>query len=204
MKGKVGRLNGVSSLIMGIVTIIMGIILLINPEFTLTGLCTVVGTVLMIAGAVMLILYFAKAEYMNHDSSDFAVTITLFLAGLLIMIRKKDISDIFPQFVAIFILVSGVLKMQQAMDLLSIGEGAWGTHFLIGIVIVILSGIVLIFPDAAWFKGDDKIPVYMCILLVLDGICSIICLIHATVKKNQYREKHPSVEGEAIEKQEDK
>ncbi len=199
MKHKVGRLNGVTNLILGIVTLLMGIILLINPEFKLTGLCSVVGTVLLVVGVVLLILYFGKAEYKNHQSADFAVTVCMILGGMLVMIRKEDISDIFPQFLAIFLMLSGVLKMQQAMDLFGMKEESWLGHFIIGLVIAVLSGLVVVMPEADWFTARDRIPMYICILLIVDGVCSIGCLLHATAKKNTYRKFHPEEYAKVIE-----
>lgn len=203
MKNKFGRLNGVTSLIMSIVSLLMGVILMINPTFTLTGLCSVVGAVLVVAGAVMLILYFGKAEYTNLQSADFAVTVCMIFAGILVMVRKEDISDIFPQFLAIFLVLSGIMKMQQAMDLFAMKENSWSAHFGIGMLISLLSGAVLVWPTADWFTAKDSVPLYMCILLVTDGILSIICLIHATAKKNQYRKLYPEKFAERIEEKED-
>lgn len=202
MKNKVGRLNGVTNLIMGIVTLLMGIILIINPEFKLSGLCSVVGTVLLIAGVVLLLLYFGKAEYKNPQSSDFMVTVCMILAGILVMVRKDDISDIFPQFLAIFIMLSGVLKMQQAMDLFGMKQESWIGHFIIGLVIAILSGLVVMMPEADWFMARDRVPMYICILLIADGALSIGCLLHATARKNAYRKLHPEEFVEAIEEKE--
>lgn len=199
MRNKFGRLNAVSYLILGVVSLIMGIILIINPKFTLTGLCSVVGAVLLIAGAIMMILYFAKAEYKNHQSAEFAVTLFMVLAGIFVMVRKEDISDIFPQFLAAVVLVSGIFKMQQAMDLVGMQDKAWSRHFIIGLVIVVLSGIVLVMPDAAWFREKDRVPLYLCILLIADGMLSIGCLLHATNSKRQYRKAHPDEFVEVIE-----
>lgn len=199
MKNKFGRLNAVTYLILGVVSLIMGIILIINPKFTLTGLCSVVGAVLLIAGTIMMILYFAKAEYKNHQSAEFAVTLFLILAGIIVMVRKEDISDIFPQFLALVVLISGVFKMQQSMDLVGMQDMAWSRHFLIGLVIVVLSGIVLVIPDAAWFRAEDRIPLYLCILLIVDGFLSIGCLLHATQRKKQYQKMHPDEFVEVIE-----
>lgn len=199
MKNKFGRFNGVTYLILGIVSLLMGIILMINPNFTLTGLCSVVGAVLLIVGVIVLLLYFAKAEYKNLQSSDFAVTMCMILGGILVMVRKEDISDIFPQFFSIFLMLSGIMKMQQAMDLMGIKSSAWLGHFVIGSVMVLLSGLVLIMPEADWFVGKDRIPLYLCILLIADGVFSIACLIDATAKKNQYRKLHPEEFVEVIE-----
>lgn len=201
MKNKVGRLNGVTSLIMGIVTLIMGIILMINPKFTLTGLCSVVGAVLLVVGAVLLILYFGKGEYKNLQSSDFSVTVCMILGGIFVMVRKEDISDIFPQFLAIFIMLSGVLKMQQAMDLFGMKNESWIGHIIIGALLTVLSGLVLLMPEADWFTARDRVPMYICILLIADGALSIGCLLHATAVKNRYRKLHPE---EFVEEIEDK
>lgn len=199
MKNKIGRLNSVTYLIFGIVCLLMGIILIINPDFTLTGLCSVVGAVLIVAGVILMILYFAKAGYRDHESADFAVTTCMILGGILILIRKEDISSIFPQFLAVFVLLSGVLKMQQAMDLVGYKNEAWLWHFLIGLIVVVLCGLVLIMPTADWFQSRDRVPLYMCILLAADGAVSIFCLIHATACKNQYRKEHPEEFVEVID-----
>lgn len=203
MKGKFGRLNGVTSLIMGIVTLLLGIILIINPSFTLTGLCSVIGAVLLILGVILLILYFAKAEYRNHQSADFAVTVFMILASIFIMVRKEDISKIFPQFVAVYLIFSGVLKLQNSMDLVGMKDDSWLWHFIIGLVIVMASGIVLLIPDASWFNEKDRVPLYLCILLVADGLLSIIMLIHVTAKRNSYRKLHPEEFVEVIEEKDD-
>lgn len=199
MKNKVKRLSGVSYLIMGIVSLLMGIILIVNPDFTLTGMCSVVGTVILIEGVIMLILYFARQEYKNHQSSDFMVNVTMILVGIFVLIRKEDISDIFPQFLAIFIVLSGIIKMQQAMDLVGMQDASWFWHFMVGLGIVILSGLVLMMPEADWFTESDRVPLYVCILLVADGILSVVCLIHATARKIVYRKLHPEEFVEAIE-----
>lgn len=199
MKNRFGRLKGVTSLIMGIVTLLLGVILIINPELTLTGLCSVVGAVLVICGVILMIMYFARAEYRNHQSSDFIVTACMILAGILLLIRKEDISRIFPQFVAIYLMFSGVLKLQGAMDLVGMKEESWLGHLIAGLIIIVAGGIVLIIPDAAWFQSKDIVPVYLCILLAVDGAASIVTLIHVTARRNRYRKLHPEEFVEVIE-----
>lgn len=200
MKNKVGRLNGVTNLIMGIVTLLMGILLIINPEFKLTGLCSVVGAVLLVTGVVLLILYFGKGEYKNLQSSDFAVTVCMILGGILVMVRKEDISDIFPQFLSICLIISGVLKMQQAMDLFGMQQSSWLGHFIVGLLITVCSGLVVIMPQADWFTARDRVPLYICVLLIVDGGAGIGCLLHATAVKNRYRKLHPEETGKIEEK----
>lgn len=199
MKNKIGRLNGVTSLIMGIVTLLLGIILIINPKFTLTGLCNVVGAVLLILGVILLILYFAKAEYRNHQSSDFAVTVFMMLISVFLLVRQEDISSVFPQFIAAYLVFSGVLKLQSSMDLVGLKEGSWIWHFVIGLIIIVAGGMVLLIPDAKWFTAKDRVPLYLCILLIADGLLSIIMLIHVTARRNHYRKLHPEEFVEVIE-----
>lgn len=199
MKNRFGRLNGVTSLIMGIVTLLLGIILIINPELTLTGLCSMIGTVLVICGAILLILYLGRQEYRNHESTDFAVTMCMILAGILLLVRKEDISRIFPQFVAIYLVFDGILKLQGAMDLAGMKAGSWVAHFVAGIVIVLAAGIVLVIPEAGWFRSEDIVPLYLCILMTADGVVSIVALLHLTAKRNSYRRQHPEEFVEEIE-----
>lgn len=199
MKNRFGRLKGITSLIMGIVTLLLGIILIINPELTLTGLCSMVGAVLVICGVILLILYFAKAEYRDHQSADFTITACMILIGILLLVRKEDISRIFPQFVALYLVFSGVLKLQGAMDLVGMKVESWIAHFVTGLAIIIAGGIVLLIPDAAWFNSDDIVPLYLCILLTVDGAASMISLLHVTAKRNRYRRQHPEEFVEEIE-----
>ena len=203
MKNKVGRLSGVTNLILGIVSLLVGIILIINPKFTLTGLCSVVGTVLLVLGVIMTILYFGKGDYKDFSSSGFTINITIFLAGLLILIRKESISSFFPQFLAIYIMISGVMKMQQSMDLLGMKDSSWSMHFLLGLIVVILSGVVLIWPEAGLFTAKDRVPMYICILLIADGLLSIISLFHSTMCKKKFQKAHPEMFEVMIDERQD-
>lgn len=199
MKNKIGRPNTISYVCLGIVSLIIGVILITNSKFTLTGLCSVFATMLILSGAIMMVRYFLKAEYQNHQSSEFAMSLFMILTGVVVMVRKEDIGAVFPQFLAIYVMLSGVLKMQQAMDLLGIKDEMWTGHFFIGLFIVILSGIVLLFPEAAWFKAKDRIPLYLCILLIVDGILNLGCLVHANNRKKRYLKTQPDESRDAIE-----
>ena len=190
MKNKFGRLNGLTYLLMGVVCVLIGVILIINPTLTLISFCSVVGAALAVIGVILLILYFARQGYKDDESADFVVTMCMILGGILVMVRKENISEIFPQFLAVFVMLSGVIKMQNAMDLVGIGDSSWAIHFVMGLIIVILSGLVLIFPRAEWFVGDDRVPMYVCVVMIADGALSIFSILHVTLRKNSYKKKH--------------
>ena len=128
-----------------IVMIIAGIILLLFPATTQNTIAYVISVVLVINGIIKIIGYFRgsgeNSEGLNEYSSGLVVGILYIVFAALV---SKILISIIPIILGIFVLASGLIKLDQGIQLIRANRGnAVGVMVMAGITIV--AGILAIF-----------------------------------------------------------
>lgn len=127
--------------------IILGGLFIIFPENSLKIICYVLGAFLCIGGAYKLIEYF-KDGIKDITSYGLAGGIALVVIGALLFIKPDFISGVATALFGVVLLISAIIKIQQALNVKAGHGRAWWTILLVALVLLAGGLISLFFPFA--------------------------------------------------------
>lgn len=136
------------ALLMGVLNILLGIVALVIPETMEKVLGFLIGAVLIIAGAVSMISYLLRDAHQNYYHNDFLHGLLGILLGILVLYKVDIIISLVPLLLGTLVLVSGLSKLQDVIDLKRMGYGNWIVMLVLALINVVL-GLVLLFNPMA-------------------------------------------------------
>lgn len=136
------------TLLMGALYILLGIVALVIPETMERLLGFLIGVVLIIAGAVSMISYLLRDAHQNYYHNDFLHGLLGILLGIVVLYKVDIIISLVPFLLGILVLVSGLSKLQDVIDLKRLEYGNWIFMLALAIINIVL-GLILIFNPMA-------------------------------------------------------
>lgn len=131
--------------IMAVLSIILGVYLILRRAAAVTDIIHVIGILILIAGIINLITWFANKE--DRNSASLAMAVLCAIVGLIFMAAPRWLVGIFPVVVGLVLIVNSVSNITGLARSDSIGA-AHSTSLLMAVLSLIL-GIVLLFHPAA-------------------------------------------------------
>ena len=164
------RQNG-SAIVAGLVELLVGILLLVKPEDFTAGILMAVGIVLLVGGGICLIRYFNTEPVQAALEQNFSKGLVLILLGGFLALRTKQIIELFlvAHLYGVAILILGVVKLQQSVDLLRLKARYW---FLAGVNALLAIGfaaVILSNPAILWLLAA--------ISLIVEAVLDVVVLI---------------------------
>jgi len=126
--------------------ILFGLALLIWPGQTTGLILNFAGGLLMACGAFRIIRYFVKSRNTAVYNMDMGIGGALFIVGLMIYIFKGFLLSLVPTIIGIILLVSGLLKLQTALDFRRLNVRRWQIQLITAAISVVMGIIILINP----------------------------------------------------------
>lgn len=167
--------NG-SAIVAGLVELLIGILLFVDPVGFTSGILIAVGVILLICGAVCLIHYFNTEAAQAALEQNFSKGLIMILLGGFLALRTQQAIDIFPLLTHLYgiaILVIGVVKLQQGIDLLRMKARYW---FLAGgnaLLAIVFAAVILSNP----FASTIVLWRMAAISLIVEAVLDIVVLI---------------------------
>ena len=157
-------------------TLVLGIFLIIFPEKSADIVCICTGAILGIWGLVRLIAYFASGKVESFGSFGLVQGAALLGIGILFVINPGILKTFLTAALGIILIVSGVMKLQYAVDLLRLKAKFWYLS-LLGAVISITLGAVVFFNP---FSTAKWLMIFIGIALVVNALWDIVSVIALT------------------------
>jgi uncharacterized membrane protein HdeD (DUF308 family) len=159
------------------VLIVMGVCLLIWPERPEQSICSILGIVFAVFGAVMLVCYFSPDRYGLAFQFDFALGLAALLAGIVMMVQNSRVVAIAPILVGAFIMIDGAFKLQTALDAKQFGLETWWLILAFALVTCACGLVLLLNP----FDSKTSLADWQGVTLIVDGAQNL-CIVIDTVK----------------------
>ena len=144
--------NG-SAIVAGLVELLIGILLFVDPEGFTAGILTAVGIVLFICGVVCLIHYFNTDPVQAALEQNFSKGLVMILLGGFLVLRTQQVIALFPlftHFYGVAILIIGVVKLQQGIDLLRLKARYWFLAGVNALLAILFAAVILSNPAILW------------------------------------------------------
>lgn len=165
-----------TSLGMSIAELIIGILLLIDPLGFTSGIIIVFGIVMIIMGIVNIIRYFRTGAVEASQGTALTKGVILTVIGAFCTFRSDWFLTTFPVITILYgavILVSGVFKLQQAVDMVRIRQKSWPVA-LIGALLTLIFALFIIFNP---FTSTVVLWKFIGITLIIEAVMDILSFL---------------------------
>lgn len=125
------------SILASIFAILLGFIMVIFPSEVLDVISYIIGGILIITGIVKMYYYFKYQGKYNIFNYDLSFGIFSIIFGILCIVFKGELQDIFRIFIGIFVIYEGIIKISLSTKLNLIDTSVGFLSFLLSIMIII-------------------------------------------------------------------
>ena len=135
-----------SYIVMAVAYVVFGLSLLIKPELSTTVICYAIGAVCVIYAVANLIKYFTGSMNRMYIEPDFVLSVIICVFGIVTIVRPSVIISILPFIVGIVLVFSGLIKVQDGINLKRFNYDRWFLVLGFAVISVILCIVVLLNP----------------------------------------------------------
>ena len=160
-------------ILLAVIFIALGIVLILWPGATMKTICYLLAAMLLALGVASLINYLRKDISGIIYRYDLVVGLCAILGGILVIVKVDKLTDLSPAVLGFLVTMSGILKMQNSVDMLRLGHGTWHVAFAMAIVNIV-AGIVLLMNP---FEAAQILIMCIGIALVYSGITDLYVTI---------------------------
>ena len=153
----------------GLICVIIGIIDLVNPEKMLNIIAYALGISAIICGLIFIIVYVARDVKYNLNNNDFLSGLIAVVIGIVILIKWQQFMELVPIVLGVLIIVSGCIKLQDAIDLKKLDHPAFLMMLIVAIVFIIFGSILVANP----FKSEIILMRIIGVSLIVAGMTDL-------------------------------
>lgn len=168
---KINRSTG--NLLTCIFEIMVGILLLIDPVGFTSVIIVVFGIVLAVIGAISLFRYFREDAETASQESGLAKGIIFAIFGLFCAFKSEWFMVTFPLLTVLYgilTLVSGVSKVQWAVDMLRAKQKYWFVEVISAVLTIICAILILTNP----FTSTAFLWTFIGVSMIVEAVVDVI------------------------------
>lgn len=172
------------SIVVSILMICLSLFLMFKPLESLEIFTVIFAIIILLSGLGYLISYFTISKESRLFSIDLLLGLVTIISGIMLLVYKKDVINIFPVILGIWIIISNLFKLQLSINLsLFLGNTYLGL-VLITILMIIFGLLLIINPFASFMT----ITVTAGILLLITEVVNLIESIYVITKLNKVKD----------------
>ena len=153
----------------GLICVIIGIIDLVNPEKMLNIIAYALGISAIVCGLVFIIVYMARDVKYNLNNNDFLSGLIAVVVGIVILVKWQQFMALLPVVLGVLIIVSGCIKLQDAIDLKKLDHPAFLMMLIMALVFIIFGAILVANP----FKSEIILMRIIGVSLIITGMTDL-------------------------------
>ena len=170
-----------SYVVLAVAYVVFGLSLLIKPQQSTTVICYAIGALCIIYAAATLIKYFTDSTRRLYIEPNFVLPVILGVFGIVTIVRPAVIISILPFIVGIVLVSSGLIKVQDSINLKRFDYARWYIVLAFALVSVVHGIVILINPFGTGMLFTRIVGLFF----VVDGAMSISSII-MTRKNSRY------------------
>ncbi len=156
--------------VMSLVLIVLGVCLICIPNATLISICYFAAGFVVFYGICAVVNYFIY----GLEPYGFIKGLCATTLGIVAIIFAPQIvsAKVFAVIIGIFLLVSGFIKIQTAMDYRSYGFKYWWMNLIYSAILIVFSIVMMCYP----FEAQRIFLIVFGVELIVDGIMELVSL----------------------------
>ncbi len=162
-------------IVLSILICALGITLIAVPDFSLSLLCWIGGSLLILFGVIKILGYVSKDLYRLAFQFDLAFGILLIVLGLILILRTDAMVSILCILLGISILADALLKIQIAIDSKAFGIPQWWLILCVAILTGVIGFLLLLRP----YESAKIVMILLGISFLAEGILNLITVLTA-------------------------
>lgn len=182
-------------IIISIFYLILGVLFILFPTMNLSYICYGISVALISLGVVLIVKYFVTEAFRDMTNYGFAIGVFLVIAGLCTVIKNEMIANNVQVYIGVCILITAVIKLQNAMALKAIHDRLWVVIMVVALLIALCSVVMIVSP----FKEKAVIIVITYATLLFDGVMSLFSYIYLAFRLRKYDAEAIKMEQETEE-----
>lgn len=188
---KKNMFNTVVVALIAAVFILVSALILFVPQIEIKDICYFCCGAVLVLGIYMIVRYFLTEGYRRLSEYGFSEGVLFVLLGSCGLVSADAIASSFLTVLGLALLLSGVIKLQYALDLKFMKDKAWIGFFAVTILFLVCSVVSVLKP----FSDKTFYEKYTCYVLLADGIATIVNICYLRFRIKAYsNEQEESVE----------
>ncbi len=160
------------SILPALFCLVYGIVLIIWPDISSNFICYAIGAAIMLVGVVFVIRYIRKDLVRDFYRKDLVIGLIAISLGLVALLRVELIKGLIPTILGIAVLFSGIVKLQNAIDMFRMQYTYW--YFILILALLNIGFGILLIVEPIWIV--DVVFVLIGCGLVYSGISDLVTL----------------------------
>lgn len=174
---------------MSVAYVALGVILILWPEATMTTICYVIAAGLLVTGIVSLIHYVSHEVEQVIYRHELVIGVSAVLGGILIIVKAEQITNLIPIVLGFVITISGILKLQNSVDLIRLGYGPWNVAFVLAVINIVAGIVLLINPFA-----KEMLLIIIGVFMVYSGLSDLYVTLAISKRLKDVKEQFDYIE----------
>ncbi|MGN1188196.1 MAG: HdeD family acid-resistance protein [Lachnospiraceae bacterium] len=162
-----------------IIYLVLGLILLFRPGTALVTIVDVLAIMTAVMGVIRLVTYFARKDAIA-DGALIKGILYLILAAVLYF-GAGFIISIVPIIMGVLVIISGIVKLQEAMDMMKVRVSGYVPMLLISILSLVFGVVILLNP----FATAELLFRIIGIALIYNAVSDLLTVFYFS-KKTRY------------------
>ncbi len=131
-----------------IIYTVLGLVLAFFPQTVNEMISYVLAAALFLVALIFLFNYFKKNVQNNFFRNDLVFAVIALVIGILLLVKRSSVLELIPIVLGAITIVSGVKKLQNALDLIRLKIGGWKSIIILAAINIVF-GIVLVWQASA-------------------------------------------------------
>lgn len=128
-----------------ILSIVFGTLMFLYPSKIMTAVCVVLASILFVFGIRSIIEYRRRDAISNFYKYELVLGIVFIVLGIVVLTQMDAILSFVTYIIGIIVLISGLMKVENAIDLKKMGV-TWVPLLVFAIICILLGISVLTMP----------------------------------------------------------
>lgn len=171
--------------VMAVIFIAVAVLILFVPRIEVKDICYFICGFVVVLGIYMIVRYFMSAGYERLNEYGFSEGVLFVLLGICGLVSAERIAASFLTALGLLLLLSGVIKLQYALDLKCMEDKAWAGFFAVTVLLLGFSVSVILNP----FENMEFFQNYTAGILLADGIVEIVNILYLNFRIKAYRQR---------------
>ena len=172
------------SIVVSVLMICLSLFLMFKPLESLEVFTVIFAIIILLSGLGYLVSYFTISKESRLFSIDLLLGLATIISGIMLLVYKKDVINIFPVILGIWIIISNLFKLQLSINLSLFLDNTYLGLVLITILMIIFGLLLIINPFASFMT----ITLTAGILLLITEVVNLIESIYVIIKLNKVKD----------------
>lgn len=163
---------------------VLGLFMAIFPAATDHIICYLIAGIAIIIGLVNLVVYFTRNITRNYYRNDFVTGLMLIILGIFVIYKADLVIELVSFILGLCIIVSGLFKLQGALDVQRMGGNA---VLILGVAVVnVVIGILMVINP---FGTIEILHRLLGVSLLFSGLTDMASTLYLSQKMHSYVKK---------------